>query len=672
MRTPPKPMLRARIAYPLLAAVCLVATLLIGWSPYGQRINNIFYDLYFRQRGPQPPNENIVIVAVDDATLAENGPLPLDRALLARGIRAIADAQPSLIALDLLLTDAQPGSAGQSSDADLALRRAIGGQSEAVAMGGPTGLPRSDTPEGLRELAAMNELSAQSRIPVVLATALESSGAGRWLDPRPEFALSAAAVGHAHADPDGDGVSRQVLLEKRGDGERHWALALECFRAWLWSDDQPVTETDTDLQVDSIRGPIAIPASWSSQRALFINYAGGNNTFPRVSFASLGKDPSVEEVLQGRIVLLGVTAQGSGDSLFTPLSAAGIPMPGVEIHANILNTILNANYLERVGETKEVMALLVIIFATLWGLARLQGLWQWAWLIGLAGFVLAAPYFRFLEGDVWPGFSLLAAFGTALLAGETYQLLVARTSFQESEAKRKQSQQRFEMAAHEMRTPLASIQASSDLLANYRLDDARRGRMVQLLYEESQRLGRLVERFLSVERLSAGEMELHREPVELTSLLSSLLDRLRPLADRKGVQLIEQDSATPIEIAADPELLEFAVSNLITNAVKYSPAGTPVRVSWECDGQNAGIHIDDSGPGMAPEETRRVFDRFYRTDSAERSDNPGFGLGLAIAREIAVHHGGDIRVESQPGRGSRFTILLPLTTSAENPRTVTR
>ena len=667
-----KPLLTARIAYPLLAFVCLIATVLIAWSPYGQRINNIFYDLYFRQRGPQPPNENIVIVAIDDATIAATGPLPLDRSLLAEGIRAIADAQPSLIALDILLTDATPGAFFANTGPDLDLRRAIAGQPTGPARGGPTGLPRSDTPEGLRELAALNELHATSRTPIVLATALESSGEGRWLNPRPEFALSATAVGHAHADPDADGVSRQVLLEKQGNRERHWALALECFRVWLWSADHPVTETDTTLEIDSLRGPIAIPASRRDQRAMLINYAGGSSTFPRVSFSSLGKDPSVSEILNGRIVLVGVTAQGAGDSLFTPLSSAGIPMPGVEIHANILNTLLSASYLERVGETKELLALFVIIFATLWAFARLQGIWHWGWLIGLAAFVLAAPYGRFLEGEVWPGFSLVVAFGTALLAGEAYEALVARESFHDSEQKRKQSQQRFAMAAHEMRTPLASIQASSDLLANYPLDDARRGQMVQLLHEESQRLARLVERFLSVERLSAGDMDLRREPVELTTLLSSLLDRLRPLADRKGVELVEQDSATPIEITADPELLEFAVSNLVTNAVKYSPSGTQVRVSWDRDGRNAGIQIADSGPGMAPEETRRVFDRFYRTDSAKQSDNPGFGLGLAIAREIALHHGGDVRVESQPGSGSRFTILLPLPTLAENPRTVSR
>src|SRR3990172_6037202 len=127
--------IKGRIAYPLMAVVCLLATLFIGWSPYGQRINNIFYDLYFRQRGPQPPNENIVIVAIDDATLAEYGPLPLDRFKLAEGLRTIEDAHPGLIALDILLTDPKPGGG------DLALRRAIGSEPPGGLLSEPDGPP---------------------------------------------------------------------------------------------------------------------------------------------------------------------------------------------------------------------------------------------------------------------------------------------------------------------------------------------------------------------------------------------------------------------------------------------------------------------------------------------------------------------------------------------------
>jgi signal transduction histidine kinase len=252
-----------------------------------------------------------------------------------------------------------------------------------------------------------------------------------------------------------------------------------------------------------------------------------------------------------------------------------------------------------------------------------------------------------------------------LLVGEAYQLLIARRRYQESEAKRKMSQQRFEMAAHEMRTPLASIQASSELLARYSLENPRREQMMQLLYEESQRLGRLVERFLSVERLSTGEMELRRAEVDLRSCLSGIRERLLPLADRKGVELLLEETGEAMQLEADPELLEFAISNLVTNAVKYSPTGTTVRIAWEREGQDAQIHVSDTGPGMTPEQTRRIFERFYRTDSAKDSENPGFGLGLAIAREIALHHGGDIRVESKPGVGTRFTVSIPVKNAAE-------
>jgi len=239
-----------------------------------------------------------------------------------------------------------------------------------------------------------------------------------------------------------------------------------------------------------------------------------------------------------------------------------------------------------------------------------------------------------------------------------YQLLWARKEFTKSEARRRRSQQQFEMATHEMRTPLTAIQASSELLSRYPLGEEKRKEMVGLIFEESQRLGKLVERFLRVERLSAGEIELRLTKVNVSSLLAETVRRVQTVADRKGIQLIYEGSAD-IEIDADRELLEFAVSNLITNAVKYSPSGTSVRVALESSGDRVQIHIADSGPGMSEQESRRIFERFYRTESARQSDAPGFGLGLAIAREIAVHHGGEMQLATRPGSGSRFTISLP-------------
>ena len=609
-----------QFSYLLLASFSALFSLLLGWSSYAERINHNFYDLYFRQRGPRPSAEGIGIVAIDDAALARYGALPLNHSLLAQAIRKIQQAQPRLLAVDLLLADAS------APEADKEL---------ADALAGPH--------------------------PIVLASALEATGEARWLKPLPPFARS-AAVGHAHADPDADGVNRRVLLAKQGGRERYWAFALECFRILRAASPQPILETDDALVVleDSPAGN-RIPAPRRGQRALLINYAGGNETFPQTSLAAV-MSGSLESQLKGKVVLLGVTAQGAGDRLFTPYSS-GIGMAGVEIHANILHTLLSGDYLQPASNAAVALSVLLIALLAALALAWFHGLWLALLLAGLGMVVLGGPYWLFLAGQVWPAFSLLLPFGTTVVFCGAYQLLVVRRKWTESEVRRERSRQQFEMAAHEMRTPLTAIQGSSELLRRYSLDDSKREQMIRLIHEESQRLGKLVERFLRVERLSAGEMELQRAPVDLTALLCGVVERLRATAERKGIQLTCQDSGAEVAIAADRELLEFAVSNLLANAVKYCPPGSAVQLVLERDGQQIQVHVVDNGPGLTPEESRHIFDRFYRTAAARRSDAPGFGLGLSIAREIALHHGGELRVESMPGAGSRFTICLPIETA---------
>ena len=164
----------------------------------------------------------------------------------------------------------------------------------------------------------------------------------------------------------------------------------------------------------------------------------------------------------------------------------------------------------------------------------------------------------------------------------------------------------------------------------------------------------------SVERLSAGEMELRLAPVELAPLLKRIAERIGPLAGRKGLQFREEPGEdAALTVQADAELLEFAVSNLLTNAVKYTPAGGWVRLAWQARDGAAEIVVADNGPGIALPAQKKLFDRFFRTAEAEQSTTPGFGLGLAIAREIITHHGGSIEVTSAPGEGTRFTIQLP-------------
>ena len=625
--------LKSRVPYLLVASLCLLISLAAGWTSYAMRIDHYFYDQYFHQRGPERPSGEIVIVAIDDATLARYGALPLNRSLLARAIRAIQQAHPRVIAIDILLTDAA------TPEADRELEQALAGD------------PRP-----------------------VLATALEATSGDHWLAPLPQFVSAAGAVGHVHADPDPDGVSRQLLLEKWIGHERYWALALECLRSPVGSAARPpVTEMENALEIPAPEnsGTTMIPARRTTARAMLINYAGPEGTFPRISLARVLDGSAREDELQGKVVLIGGTAQASGDRVFTPFSNA-VGMPGVEIHANILHTLLGREFLLPASGQRVALGVFAITTATAFALASFHSAVLMAALVGIGVSVLGGPYWLFLKGQVWPAFSLLVPFGTTMLGCGAYQLLAARRGFAESQSRRRRSQQQFEMATHEIRTPLAAIQASSELLNRYPLGEEKRRQMVELIYDESQRLGKLVERFLSIERLSAGEIELRRVPVNLAAIVGATIERLQAAAGRKRIVLLREDAIADAPIEGDPELLEFAISNLVTNAVKYSPAGTEVKLLLERDEEHVAVHVTDQGPGMNAEESRKLFDRFYRTEEAERSGVPGFGLGLAIAREIARHHGGDLSLDTRPGEGSRFTISFPARTPAGRPKQTAR
>ena len=164
--------------------------------------------------------------------------------------------------------------------------------------------------------------------------------------------------------------------------------------------------------------------------------------------------------------------------------------------------------------------------------------------------------------------------------------------------------------------------------------------------------------FLSVERLSAGQVELNKAVVSGGEILASAVERARPLAEGKQVRLTCRPGGEDA-VLGDREFLEYACYNLITNAIKYSPAKTQIVVSAQGSGQTVRLTVEDQGYGMDENEVRRVFQKFYRTKKAEESGETGTGIGLALVEEIVVQHGGSIEVESGVNHGSRFTLVLP-------------
>jgi signal transduction histidine kinase len=220
----------------------------------------------------------------------------------------------------------------------------------------------------------------------------------------------------------------------------------------------------------------------------------------------------------------------------------------------------------------------------------------------------------------------------------------------------------MQFAIHELRTPLTAIQGSSELISRYgSMPESKRREMADLINSESKRLARMIETFLSVERLSAGQMEMKQERFGLENVVERCASRAQPLADAKNIA-IEIASLPSAGILGDSELMEYAVYNLLTNAIKYSPSDTRVRVAVTGGDDNkkdpVRLSVQDQGIGMDKKEVGRIFEKFYRTRRAEQSGEAGTGIGLAIVEQIIVQHGGSIQVESEPGRGSRFTLIL--------------
>jgi signal transduction histidine kinase len=210
-----------------------------------------------------------------------------------------------------------------------------------------------------------------------------------------------------------------------------------------------------------------------------------------------------------------------------------------------------------------------------------------------------------------------------------------------------------------MRTPLTSIQGSSELIGRYgSMPEAKRKQMAELINAESKRLARMISTFLSLERLSENGTEFKQERFPLDELIERCATRARPLADNKQIE-IEILNLPPDDLIGDRELMEYAVYNLLTNAVKYSPPQTRVTVYGEDDrGDRVRISVEDQGIGMDKKEVGRIFEKFYRTKTAEQSGETGTGIGLSIVKQIINEHGGTIEVESEPGKGSKFTLTL--------------
>ncbi|HLX46260.1 MAG TPA: CHASE2 domain-containing protein [Bryobacteraceae bacterium] len=600
-------------AYIAVIAVCFAIAMLAAWpgvSPAARRIDHYAYDLLLTRQAPEAWEPQSVVVAIDERTLNARGSMRNVRLILAEALDEIAKAKPKAVALDVTLPDAT------EPDVDARLEAALRATPNLV-------------------------LPCQSVI---------AGNAKKWEDPLPRFRTLARAVGHVDHKRDQDGVNREIPLEELEGNDQRWALALQAFRV---ARGEEIVESPEDVEI----GELAIPAPRSEEgRPMLIRYLPAG--IPSVSVMDLRQS---QNQLRGKTVFVGVTALSAAyDRLVNPYMQE---VPGVSVHAQAYETLARAKFLTPVRQFLVPVLCGLIAIAT--GLIfSLRFGWQ-AWVLAVLLLIAAhtIPVLFFRRDIVFPYFAPAAVAWLCTVGAASFQYLFVQRQLGRSESERSRYQQALHWAAHEMRTPLTAIQGSSEIMTRYTLPEAKRQQLSEMINSESKRLARMIQTFLDVERLADGQMEMKRETFAAASVVETCLKRAAPIGERKNISIF-LDGSVDGTLTGDRELMEYALYNLLTNAVKYSPEGTEVRVAADVQGADLRLSVRDQGIGMDAKELRNIFKKFYRTKRAEASGETGTGIGLSIVEQIVNHHGGRIEVTSEPGKGSCFTIIIAASVSA--------
>jgi two-component system phosphate regulon sensor histidine kinase PhoR len=217
------------------------------------------------------------------------------------------------------------------------------------------------------------------------------------------------------------------------------------------------------------------------------------------------------------------------------------------------------------------------------------------------------------------------------------------------------------LMSHELRTPLTSINGFAELLV---LDDkipAESREFLQIITNESQRMSRMIDTFLSVTQLErADKKEVTKIALRLDEAVREVLNTVQPLAKKKRIRLNEQPNGHIPPVAADKSLITQVLTRLLENAIKYSPERTAVTVSTLLEADAVRVVVEDRGYGVPAEAIDRIWEKFYRVArDGQEKDEESTGLGLAFVKEVVEQHGGSVAVESEVGRGSKFSFALP-------------
>lgn len=243
---------------------------------------------------------------------------------------------------------------------------------------------------------------------------------------------------------------------------------------------------------------------------------------------------------------------------------------------------------------------------------------------------------------------------------EIGELAIAFNAMADSLAQAEQKRSEFVAnVSHELKTPMTTIAGFIDGILDGTIPKEQESKYLHIVSDEVKRLSRLVKSMLDLSRIDSGEMKLHPSRFDITNTVVTTLLTFEQKIDEKGIEIRGLEEAAPQEVWGDQDLLHQVVYNLIENAVKFTNEGGYIAVQVSDSIDRTTVVIENSGPGIAPEDLPMIFERFYKTDKSRSRDKNGMGLGLYLVRTILKFHGGDIAVSSAVGQFCRFEFYIP-------------